>query len=257
MLTDRIGTEVAVRGFDEAAYLAFREIYAAKGRAAESPDGEAPVIVRRGLQISADGASIRTRKGLTYTYNFYPWTQIDACEVETTCCGGKIFLITESGAKIVAYSACFWQQQALVEVLSRLRQMKYKREADAPGPDTITFAGKVGDPRACVLTAVSLRIAVQPAMCRRVVCVLDLDSVKGCQLIRGKGCFKKDAVVILVDKCMGTAMSIDDYLSAQAKEIKVKAEQQALIVFLRRSDNGQKIREEIIKRARIRIHEES
>lgn len=251
-LTDRVGEDITLKGFDQKGYAAFRELFtgSSKGEEADS-------IVRKNLRITQEGVSIGQRHMCSYVYHFHPWSEIDACEVVDGCCSGSIYLISETGVKIEAYSSMFnvFNRTTFVEILKKMREMKYQKCADPEGDSSITFAGRKGDSRACVLSDVALRITARPNMCKTITCLLDLDSVKSCDVVITQGCMKKTFLLIYIDKTMGSSMAIENVLKDQAAKDKIRApgmDEQLIMIKLSSGDNARQIKDEINQRARSR-----
>jgi len=254
-LTDRVGTRIDLKHFGQEEYDALRVIYTTRGVQARGLEAGKipPAIVRKHMRISWEGVSVPHREFCTYVYEFYPWSIIDAVEMDMTCRGGTLSLITEDGVRIPVSSALPFSHASLNETLFRIREMKYHGKAEPDKANAVTFGAKKGHWRACVLTDVALKVVAITGRCSSMTCFLDLDSIKGVQVKTTKGCFGKNYLQISIDKKMGGALHIDNALVAENKDKETpKTQDQMLVVRLLKSDNPKAIREDIMKRASAR-----
>eukprot|EP00928_Gymnodinium_smaydae_P038678 TRINITY_DN26627_c0_g2_i1.p1 TRINITY_DN26627_c0_g2~~TRINITY_DN26627_c0_g2_i1.p1 ORF type:complete len:651 (+),score=115.85 TRINITY_DN26627_c0_g2_i1:148-1953(+) len=264
ILTDRVGTVVKLKGFTRDMYDSLKNIYGTTSELAlqdRGLDGQKPAIIRKRVRISTDGVEVEKRKCLCLesSFHFYPWSEIDGAEMFANCFGGSVHLVTESGEIILAYHSYFASKKVIEEVLIRLREMKYRNHGteQAVAAEALVFGGKLGSSRACALTDVSLRLVAKRGLCRSMVCLLDLDSVHNVQTVSKSGMLgKTHYLLVWIDKKMGVSMQIDDYMKKQAKFDKVKADDQVIVVKLRSTDNGAKIKSEILRRTNARKKDE-
>jgi len=254
-MTDRVGTRICLKRFGQEEYDALRVIYTTRGVKARGLETgkRPPAIVRKQIRISWEGVSVPHRTFCTYTYDFYPWSIIDAVEMDMTCCGGALSLITEGGVRIPVLRALPFSNASMNETLLRIREMKYHGKAEPDDTNAVSFGAKKGNWRACELTDVALKVVASTGLCSSMTCFLDLDSIQGVQVKTTKGFFSKNYLQISIDKKMGGAMNIDDALAAQNKEkVNAKTQDQILLVRLLKTDNPKAIREDIMRRASAR-----
>jgi hypothetical protein len=262
VLTDNVGSQLTCYNFSADNYHMLREVYSLRGKSRSSiPD--LPPIHRKNLSIGWQGVNIQHFKCIWCWIDkseFFQWETIDCCEMDTTCFGGKIYLIHEDGRKILAYRSFNpFGTYKMVEVLNRLREMKYKKGAEHD-QETIYFRGREGNPRSCMLTQKAIRIVAKKGLCRTLTCVLDLDSVEqvGYHSISGC-CSTKKYLILYIPEKMGSNMDIDDILAGKEKGTinKPKEHQRSLIIRLSRGDSGPKIKQTIQERCKIRQEAES
>jgi len=271
--TDRVGTKMAIRSVHYSDYDKLHAIYARHTNAVHerSIEGAPEPIVRRHLRIAWDGISVPTRHLLPvprYDYVFYPWKEVDAAEMDVDCFGGHLYLITE-GMKTKAHSKDavripVWNAytsfgiSAMRETLLKIREMKFHGKSEQDTKNHIWFAGKKDSNSSCLLTDVSLRVVVRTNLwlCQYRTCIIDLDSVYGCSVLTQRCCCgfgTRSYLAVTIDKAMGQVMDVDDDLQrANAKVAKAQMKDQTLLVRLRRRDKANKIKNEIIDRAKIR-----
>mmetsp|Transcript_63251 Transcript_63251/g.137589 ORF Transcript_63251/g.137589 Transcript_63251/m.137589 type:complete len:566 (-) Transcript_63251:168-1865(-) len=255
MLTDRIGDEMGLRGCGLDEYNAFKALYARLG--GEDDSGGHQAIVRKNCRIAWDGVSVPHKSLCSYKYSFYPWSEIDACEMEVTCFGGSLVLVTETGERFVVCTSRF-SQRTLFEAMEKIRYMKYH---GAASPDTTTarfFAGEKDTPNVCVLTDVSLRIAAKTGRYSHIVCYLDLQQVRGIGHTRAGGsCCKHTYLLVYVNRLMGAAVNIDNILAKDSSLRKPEADERVLMVKLRKGDDAKSIAQDIMTRSMARKQSES
>merc|ERR1711957_878386 len=90
------------------------------------------------------------------------------------------------------------------------------------------------------------------------MCILDLDSVTGVELVRSTSCIPKTYLVIYVSKKIGQGMEMDDYLKAHAKLVRAaRTDEVTMMVQMAKDDQPRMLRDEIMRRAKIRNTDEN
>lgn len=223
VLTDCTGNETRLRKLVPGEFDAVRaQIAQAKGMVVG--DASAKPIVRKNLRLTCDGLTLVTRHLCAATSQFIPWEKLDALEIRSSCFGGTLVLITETGERFPVWKAGMFGLKAMYEIASRIQDMKFGKCSHS---QTRTFAGREGDRRACVLTNSSVKlVAGKGALVR----ILDLDSVNKCEVV------KKRLIVTLRE-----SIKIDGDEKKEGC--------QPLDVYLKRGDDGEDIARDMMRRA--------
>jgi hypothetical protein len=266
VFTSRVGNRIPIRGLQLEDYDRLREIYLHSTKVVSAPQQQSWVhsaIVRKGIRIAYDGVTIPTRSGLKQVYKFHPWTVVDGIELDIKFGVGEIVLVTEDGDRLVAAKSFFQGYAPLLEALVKLRGMKYGDTSDPDSPDNRWFAGARGNPKACVLTNVSIRLVASTSF-RRVVCILDLDSVDDVAVTNtkpkcGQG-GSQSHLVLYISKAMADAFSIDEEIGNANMDLgsikPPRADQSLIVMKLKKADKPMDIKNDILKRAKKRKADE-
>lgn len=267
-VVDRIGTRIEFHGFNEDSYRALMHVYASKGQTAVDVDlGEEQEIIERGhVRITPEGISVPRHSLCATTYAFHLWSVIDAFEMHVTCGFGEVCFVTEGGERVVIHKSMNpFGTRHLVEILSKLRHLKYRDQERLQvqgGSGTldskIPFGLSQGGQKLNRLTNVSLRLQACKSRFKQFVCILDLDSVTGCELVRSESCCPKIYLAVYIDKRMGAGMEMDDYLRGHAKNVRQPQENEImLLVRLGKDDQPEALRDEIMRRHQSRTEKEN
>lgn len=253
ILTDRVGNQRALLKVSQDKYLKFRSIFNYQVGQTWGEDGDVKPIVRRNLRIMADGVAVTKRQGCSSTTRFYPWSIVDAAEMDLTCCGGTLLLITEAGERISVWSASIFTRGRMMEIYNRIREMKYESSQDENDGNPRYFAGREGHPKACVLTDKTLRIVSKAGSCMSRVRLIDLDAVVACKVIKGKGCMAKWTLHVYLNEKMMVGMDSEEVKRSGAHNELAHEEDDhfhdhSLQVMLRRNDPPEDIRADIMNR---------
>lgn len=239
VLTDGIGTKLYVKDAGQKGFDVVRaQIATARGGSVDARPGMKP-IVRNHVKLVPDGVCIAEWISCCKkSTRFIPWLQVDGLQMDITCCGGTLTLITEDGERIVAWKS-FFGHTKMNEVASRIRDMKYGSTSAATKNVVRNFAAREGHKRACVLTDSSIRIASYDG---RKVLILDLDAVAACDVgpTHGLCCCKHGSLALHLKK----GMNIDgqtDTMGVQPLEVRLLPGEDAL-----------EIAQEIMQRAHVR-----
>lgn len=234
VLTDCTGMETALRKVVPGEFDTVRaQIAKAKGTTGPSAAMAVKPIVRRNIKMTGDGLSLMTRHFCSATTQFIAWQKIDAFEMASHCFGGTLVLITETGQRIPVCRAGLFGQKAMNELANRIQDMKYGKSSHEA---TRVFAGREGDRRACLLTNSSVRLVASKGLCSRLIRILDLDSVNGCQAANPR------KLLFSLRESMG--IDGDDE----------KPGVQPLEVNLRRNDDANDLAADVMRRAHARKH---
>jgi len=185
-ITDVIGFEVLVPQVSQEQYSAFRHAWAVQVADTKLATG-VKVFHRGPIKMGPDGVAITKGGMCKKTVDFHPWALVDAAEINYTCCGGSLDLVTDEGKRIVVFKTAF-KKAKLFEVWKIVRKLKYNVDEDKPGKDDKYFAGKETNPFCCKLAESYIKIVSNTGRCSKTLRIFDLDVVTKVSSLRKEGC---------------------------------------------------------------------